>query len=797
MRRVPGALACAAVCAVVSLPFITRVAAESARRAVLVKAAKPYDAIVSAIEQAGGSVTHRFEYVDGLAAEVPESVLPEIERLAGSGNIDRDEIIPLPATTDPRSGDPLRAEAEADEVLAPESTEGLAPESTEGLSLESDTVDPATYPLDATLNGVAALHASGNTGTGIVIAVIDTGYRPLFTHVAPLRIISPGFNFVTDPGEPPAISNLNDPHGTQVAGMAAANISFCFATTNRFIVTAQAFGVAVAGPPCTATSRLMRMIGGAPNARILPMKVFPAAGGGALVSRTIAAMEKAIELRTKFDAGDPSGINIKVVNMSLGGPTNAAARTLLDATVDKLIDHDIVPVVAAGNDGFSSVTVSSPGTSFSALTVGAASSAVHERIFRSQFSAPCNQPSVPLSQVLSCAINYRPDDNIQVAEFSSRGPTHDGRVDPDVIANGSYMFTQGSGTTSTTTNWVSGTSLAAPTVAGIAATLRQAVPTATARQIRNAIVMSADATKIPTATVNDQGAGYVNASAALALLRTGTVPDTIPTAEFTRSVPENMAAAGRPVYEDIASMAFAEVRPAQVAEVPFLVHQNTEKLYVRIHSVVPAVPRTSQNQFFGDDVLLRIQSAAVHRKDRRPTPPPPPAPQEDSFFLAEGTDRTFTFDRPEAGVWRVTGTGDWTNRNNISFAVDVWAEHESWPRHTAKADILEAELHTYKISVPAGTSTLDVRMTWSNMQGRYPVADLDVSLTSPVGTIVNGCSSNRAPEVCTVANPAAGTWTVKVLGFSVPTFGIPGGSETYTLRIAADGAVIKLPKLGK
>ena len=110
-----------------------------------------------------------------------------------------------------------------------------------------------------------------------------------------------------------------------------------------------------------------------------------------------------------------------------------------------MINADIVPVIAAGNEGFSSVTIGSPGTSFAALTVGAASSAQHEQIFRAQFSAPCS--TAPLASVLACAKAWRPDMNVQISEFSSRGPTHDGRVDPDVVANGSFNFSQGSGAT--------------------------------------------------------------------------------------------------------------------------------------------------------------------------------------------------------------------------------------------------------------------------------------------------------------------------------------------------------------
>ena len=213
------------------------------------------------------------------------------------------------------------------------------------------------------------------------------------------------------------------------------------------------------------------MIGSAPGARIFPIKVFAAGSLSTPTSRTIAAMEAAIDLRQKFDAGEPGGLNIQVANLSLGGPTNAAARTLSDETVEAMLNADIVPAIAAGNEGFSSVTIGSPGTSFAALTVGSRNDgAARADLPRAVLGA---MQHAPLATVLACAQAWRPDMNVQISEFSSRGPTHDGRVDPDVVANGSFNFSQGSGTSPGTVSFGSGTSYATPTVAGIAAVLRQ------------------------------------------------------------------------------------------------------------------------------------------------------------------------------------------------------------------------------------------------------------------------------------------------------------------------------------
>jgi hypothetical protein len=133
-------------------------------------------------------------------------------------------------------------------------------------------------------------------------------------------------------------------------------------------------------------------------------------------------MEKVIELRVKYDAGEPDGHQHQRAEHEPGWPTSAAARSLSDQTIEAVINHDIVPVISAGNDGFSSVTGGSPGTSFAALTVGAASTPSHERIVVPLLGAsPC--AAVGLGPAPACAEAYRPDNNIQVVEFSSRG-TH-------------------------------------------------------------------------------------------------------------------------------------------------------------------------------------------------------------------------------------------------------------------------------------------------------------------------------------------------------------------------------------
>jgi hypothetical protein len=114
---------------------------------------------------------------------------------------------------------------------------------------------------------------------------------------------------------------------------------------------------------------------------------------------------------------------------------------------------------------------------------------------------------------------WRPFAGTQTAFFSSRGPNADGRIDPDVVASGFDNIGQGFFSTSELTIG-SGTSFSAPIVSGIAAILRQAFPTASPIEIRNAIVASGNADAIRDGSTElDRGTGLVNAEVAHALLR--------------------------------------------------------------------------------------------------------------------------------------------------------------------------------------------------------------------------------------------------------------------------------------
>jgi serine protease AprX len=103
--------------------------------------------------------------------------------------------------------------------------------------------------------------------------------------------------------------------------------------------------------------------------------------------------------------------------------------------------------------------------------------------------------------------------NGTVTSFSSPGPTIDGRTKPDVSAQGVFVFAAVPSTSkSMYTTGFNGTSAATPLVAGVAALILSAHPELTPVQVRDALRTTANNANSPNYTV---GWGIVNAYAAV------------------------------------------------------------------------------------------------------------------------------------------------------------------------------------------------------------------------------------------------------------------------------------------
>lgn len=139
--------------------------------------------------------------------------------------------------------------------------------------------------------------------------------------------------------------------------------------------------------------------GPASEANLVGVKVLDKVGAGSL-STVIAGIEWCIRNQEQ--------LNIDVLSLSLGSPTEQGAEDdpVVEA-VEKAWDSGIVVCVAAGNSGPAEQTIASPGISPKVITVGAAD----------------DQNTID-----------RSDDTI--ANFSSRGPTVDGLMKPDLLTPG-------------------------------------------------------------------------------------------------------------------------------------------------------------------------------------------------------------------------------------------------------------------------------------------------------------------------------------------------------------------------
>jgi len=185
------------------------------------------------------------------------------------------------------------------------------------------------------------------------------------------------------------------------------------------------------------------------------------------------------EIAAAVDAAVADGMD--VINLSIGEPGIDPRRDLVVQAIAGAAKAGVVTTVAAGNE-FDSVgrgSIGSPGTASAAITAAAASK------------------------------------SDLIAYFSSSGPTPVGlQFKPDVTAPGVSILSSvppREGTWGTD----SGTSMAAPHVAGAAALLRQRHPTWTVEQIKSALVLTgdpvyADAAHTLEAAASREGGGMIN-----------------------------------------------------------------------------------------------------------------------------------------------------------------------------------------------------------------------------------------------------------------------------------------------
>jgi subtilisin family serine protease len=394
---------------------------------VIVRGAPGSQAIVDRdITEAGGRITEQIPLITASAAEVPAGALTWL------------------------SGQPGIAE------VTPDGPVQLASAS------YSPTTDPGSlYNVEQSL-GVDQAWQEGYTGSGVGVALIDTGVTPVKGLAGPGQIVN-GPDLSSDSGAASLRYLDANGHGTFMAGIIA--------------------GRDPGATPADYAGDSTDFLGIAPNAHIVNVKV-GSANGAVDVSQVLAAIDWVVMHR------DDPGLNIRVLNLSFG--TDSTQSYLVDplAYAAEVAWHDgIVVVAAAGNQGSSSTQLDDPASDPYVLAVGA-----------SQGSGS----------------------SLGVAPFSSAGSSS---RSPDVVApgtsieslrdRGSVIDDEYGSTAEVGSRWFlgSGTSESTAVVSGLAALLVQENPAATPDQIK--AVLTLTATPVAGASPLVAGNGEVSAATAV------------------------------------------------------------------------------------------------------------------------------------------------------------------------------------------------------------------------------------------------------------------------------------------
>ena len=304
----------------------------------------------------------------------------------------------------------------------------------------------------ATVKADAARNAFGALGRDILWAVVDSGIdagHPHFQKHGNLKLEPPlrHCDFTTfgefdeDESERAALTDEKG-HGTHVAGIIA--------------------GALEAGPGATITAIIERkdeqgkvseeersieaISGMAPACKLISFKVLDKNGKGP-VSNLIAVCDHIQEIN-----GNGRYIRIHGVNMSVGYDFEPSwfvnGQSPLCTQIDRLVRTGVLVVAPAGNTGYGwsqsafrgavpagmNLTINDPGNAELAITVG----------------------STHRENPLAHGISY----------FSSKGPTGDGRLKPDLVAPGENIVSCWSGAGVGRYREDSGTSMAAAHVSG-------------------------------------------------------------------------------------------------------------------------------------------------------------------------------------------------------------------------------------------------------------------------------------------------------------------------------------------
>jgi serine protease len=308
------------------------------------------------------------------------------------------------------------------------------------------------------------------TGTGVVVAVIDTG---ITNHPDLNANILPGYDFISDAAMARdgggRDNNPNDEGDWYAAnecgsGIPASNSSW--------------HGTHVAGTIAAVTNNSTGVAGTAFNAKVVPVRVLGKCGG-----YTSDIADAIVWASGGTVSGVPANANpAEVINMSLGG--GGSCSTTYQTAINGAVSRGTTVVVAAGNSN-TNVSSSVPANCANVIAVAATTSAGA----RASFS------------------NYGTGIDISAPGQAILSTLNSGTTVPGSASYASY----------------NGTSMAAPHVAGVVALVQSVAPTALSPASIESLLKST-ARPLPGACSGGCGAGIVDADAAVTAALNGTGP---------------------------------------------------------------------------------------------------------------------------------------------------------------------------------------------------------------------------------------------------------------------------------
>ena len=338
---------------------------------------------------------------------------------------------------------------------------------------------PSCYGASLTqLSGinVPAAHDSGWSGSSVIVAMFDTGYDKNHVAFQPLRnagALIAERDFIFNDGET-ANQVPPDVSGQWDHGTGTWSVLGGYGSPN--------------------------LIGPAYNARFVLAKTED------VRSETPVEEDNWVAAAEWSDSIGVDVISSSLAYLDFDGTANDYTYTDLNGytTVVALgaifaARHGIVVCNAAGNEGPNGGSIWSPADAESILAVGSVTSA-----------------------------NF-------ISSFSGRGPTADGRIKPEVVAQGENVEWAVAGT-SASYSFVAGTSLSTPLVGGAAALVREAHPEWTVAQVRTALMTTADKAATP-----DNSFGWGKIDVVKAIYGSSLGPPVAPN-PFSLRIPLNNAA---------------------------------------------------------------------------------------------------------------------------------------------------------------------------------------------------------------------------------------------------------------